>query len=210
MSVLVLTKNNIFKNHTPFNKTTPMNKKIIILGVLNFISFFSFAQNYVSLYDQCNYSGNKYTLEPGNYRLAEMKIRNDRLSSITVPTGMKITIYEHDNFNGKSKTFSNNTPCLDNDWRNMTSSVVIEKEYGLPAYNENDYVTLFTDCYNRGQSQILRPGAYTGSQLGTLKYNISSFIVSGNVTIKLYFNNENTSGYSLTYDKSQSCLPRAE
>jgi len=43
--------------------------------------------------------------------------------------------------------------------------------------------------------------------LGALKYALSSFTINGNLRVKLYFNNDNLSGYSATYDASQSCLP---
>ena len=148
-------------------------------------SLLAFPQNFVSLYEGCNYSGRKYTLEPGSYRLYQMKIGNDKLSSIQIPPGMKVTIYTDNGFNGKSSTYSADVACLDIEWRQMASSIVVEYLYGQPNSGQNDFVTFYNDCYSKGFSQTLRPGSYNGSQLGILKNNISSFTINGNLRINV-------------------------
>src|SRR5688572_13128309 len=166
------------------------------------------AQNYVTLYEDCNYSGKFHYLEPGNYRLYQMKIGNDKLSCINIPYGMKVTIYENDNYSGKSKTYTSNIACLDAQWNDMASSIVVETSY--TQSNPNDYVVFFSDCYSKGYSKTLRPGSYSGSELGTLKYNISSFTVYGNLSVKAYINNDNLSGYSYIHTTSENCLGSSE
>ena len=184
-----------------------MGKKSIPLFLSILVSFTLPAQNYVTLHDQCNYSGRQYTLEAGSYRAYQMKIDNDRLSSIQIPAGMKVTIYEHDKFEGRSNTYTSNSACLDDSWRNMASSIIVESTYNnQPGYGQNDYITFYNDCYSRGYSQSLRPGTYNGSQLGSLKYNISSFTINGNLRARIYLDNENLTGASASFDASQSCL----
>ncbi len=163
--------------------------------------------NFVTLYEGCNFSGKKNFLPPGTYRTYQMKVNNDKLSSIEIPAGMKVTIYENDKFEGRSNTYSSNASCLESNWNDMTSSIVVESSSYNPTFNSNDYITFFNDCYSKGYSQSLRPGNYSGAQLGNLKYNISSFQISGNLRVRIYLNNENVSGYSYTLDASQSCLP---
>lgn len=136
-----------------------------------------------------------------------MKVTNDRLSSIVIPAGMKVTIYENDKFEGRSKTFYENTQCLADGWNEMASSIVVERESSQSNYGQNDYVTFFNDCYSKGYSQSLRPGSYTGNQLGPLKYSISSFSISGNLRIRIYLNSESLAGASAMYEASQTCLP---
>jgi hypothetical protein len=184
-----------------------MCKKLLTLLCLIFIYNVAVSQDYVSLYDQCNYAGKRFTLEAGTYRLYQMKIDNDRLSSIVIPSGLKITIYENDGFAVKSKTYFTNISCLENEWRNMASSVVVERDFQTPGYGKNDFVTFFTDCYSKGNSQSFYPGIYTGNQLNLLKYNISSFTINGNLRVKLYLNNDNNTRNYTTYNESQSCLP---
>ncbi|MBK9570239.1 MAG: hypothetical protein IPO53_10185 [Chitinophagaceae bacterium] len=164
------------------------------------------AQNYITLYEDCNYSGKKHYLETGSYRVYLMKIENDKLSSMQIPSGMKVTLYEHDEFKGKSKTFYANTACLDNEWNDITSSIVIENQNYQPGYGQTDYITFFKDCYSQGYSQSLRPGTYSGNQLGQLKFNISSFAIYGSLQVRVYLNNENASGYSSLFDANQPCL----
>jgi hypothetical protein len=184
-----------------------MRRKLILLTPLLFILSAAIGQSYVTLHEDCSYGGKSYTLTPGNYAGYQMKIGNDRLSSIQIPYGFKVTLYENDNFRGNSQTFSANVACLDAAWNDMASSMVVESSYNTGGYGQSDFVTFYNDTYNKGYSQSLRPGSYSGSQLGLLKYNISSFKISGNLRVKLYINNENMSGYSASYNVSQNYLP---
>jgi hypothetical protein len=187
-----------------------MCKKILCPVIFLFISTISSAQNYVTLYEDCNYKGKQYNLEAGTYSLYQMKIDNDKLSCLQIPANMKVTIYENDNFQGRSKTFTSNIACLDKDWNDMASSIVVEYQNPRPNYNPNDYVVFYNDCNSKGYSQSLHPGRYKGTELGNLKNNISSFIIYGNLRIKAYINNEELSGYSYTHDASETCLSSAE
>jgi Beta/Gamma crystallin len=184
-----------------------MRNTIILSLALLLFSQFANSQNYVTVYEDCNYTGRSYFLEAGNYRSYQMKISNDRLSAVRVPYGFKITVYENDGFTGRSKTFSADEACFTSEWNEMASSIVVESIYGPGSgYSPNDYVIFYTDAYNRGYSQSLRPGTYTGAQLGNLKYTISSFTISGNLRVKLYPNSEDLSGYSETFNESRSYL----
>ncbi len=184
-----------------------MIKKAFWLLMLSFSIFTGTAQNYVTLYENCNYSGRSYTLEPGNYRLYQMKISNDQLSSIRIPDRLKVTIYENDNFGGRSKIYTTNNSCLESGWNDAASSIVVESEYDQPGYGQGDYVTFYENSNSRGFSQSLRIGRYTGSQLGNLRYNISSFVINGSLRVKAYLNSDNLTGYSVVFDESKSYLP---
>lgn len=186
----------------------PFMRKLFI-AVLIVTGFFqsAIAQSEVWLYENCNYAGVAHRLGVGQYRLYQMKIGNDRLQGIQVPNGLKITIYEHDNFQGKSKTYFNNQPCLEPEFRGITSSIVVEYNNGQSGGNSNEYVTFYNDCNYRGYSQSFGPGVYSGSQIGQLKLNISSLRIQGNLIIKAYLNNEYNSGVAVTLDNSSICLP---
>lgn len=182
-----------------------MRKNLFSLTIVLSLFLGLSAQNYVSLYEECDYRGKSYFLEIGNYRTYQMKISNDRLSSIQVPYGMKITLYEHDNFSGKSKTFTSGVACLDAEWNDMASSIAVEST--LPAgYNPNDYIVFYNDCYSKGFSRTLGPGTYSAADLANLRQNISSFAIYGNLRVKVYTGSDNASGYSYTFDQSQTCL----
>lgn len=164
------------------------------------------AQNNIGIYENCNYSGKKYFLSAGSYSKYQMKIENDMLSSMQIPNGMRVTIYEHDNFKGSSSTYTSDIACLPATWNDNTSSLVVENLNYQPGYNQNDYITFYNDCYSKGYSQSLPPGTYYGNQLGSLKLNISSFTIYGNLRVKVYTSSDNASGYSYTFDATQNCL----
>ncbi|HMK27708.1 MAG TPA: hypothetical protein VK483_16875, partial [Chitinophagaceae bacterium] len=91
-----------------------MCKKIFLPVIFLFVYAVTSAQNnYVMLYEDCNYSGRSKFIEPGTYPMSQMKIDNDKLSSIQIPAGMKVTIYQDDNFRGRSKTYYNSVSCLE-------------------------------------------------------------------------------------------------
>jgi len=182
-------------------------KKITLL-VLVFLQYTILsAQNYVTLHEDCNFRGKSYTLEAGTYRLYQMRIGNDRLSSFQVPSGFRITIYEHDDFNSRSKTFTETVSCLDSAWDNNASAIVVENT-NIQQTNPNEYVVIYSDCYSRGFSRSLRPGVYKGTDLGELKNNISSFALFGNLRLRVYTGSEDASGYFVTLENSETCLSR--
>lgn len=83
----------------------------------------------VTLYKDCGFRGSSITLDEGRYNHDELGIGNDNLSSIEVPRGYKITIYQNENYGGKSKTYYNDVNCLtDDDMNDRTSSIRISRD----------------------------------------------------------------------------------
>lgn len=62
----------------------------------------------VYLAEHINYKGALLSFSPGN-NVANLSVyeMNDRISSICVPKGQTVTIYEHANYGGASKTYTN-------------------------------------------------------------------------------------------------------
>ncbi|MNW02340.1 Development-specific protein S [compost metagenome] len=55
-------------------------------------------------------------------------ITNDAISSVGVPDGMKITLYEHNNFAGASISLTKHTPILSAvSFNDKASSIKVEK-----------------------------------------------------------------------------------
>ena len=183
-----------------------MLKKFISSLILILFTITGFSQE-VSLFTACNYGGQRANLTAGSYNTYQMRIPNDKLASLQIPYGMRVIVYEHENFQGRSTSFNSNTPCLSTDWMNITSSLVVVNDNVQPNNTLNDKVTFYNDCYTRGYSQSLLPGTYTGAQLGLLRYSLSSFAISGNLRVRLYLNNENVSGVPVDYETDINCLP---
>jgi len=160
-----------------------MNLKIYLTAIASLFTLSIHAQNYVTVYEDCNFYGRSFILTPGNYRTYQMKIGNDQLSSIRVPQGLRVTLYEHDNFTGSSRTITADMNCIEAAWNDRTSSIAVENIYN--NNNSNEYVTFYNDCYYKGYSRSLPPGTYTGPDLGSLRQNISSFNIFGNLRVKI-------------------------
>lgn len=82
----------------------------------------------VIIYQADSYQGGSQELSEGSYNFDSLVagIGNDQLSSLKVPKGMKVTLYEHE-FAGRSKTFTEDAPWVGDDFNDLTSSIKVEK-----------------------------------------------------------------------------------
>lgn len=77
----------------------------------------------VGLFSDCDFKGKSQLLGPGKY---DINIEsNDSVSSLKIPNGRHIQLFEHYNFLGKSITYSSDVSCLNSEWNNMASSFII-------------------------------------------------------------------------------------
>jgi urease subunit beta len=92
-----------------------------------------YTSNKVTIYDSADFQGPQKELDEGEYNIYDLGIGNNKLSSLTVPAGMKVTVYEYEDFRGRSKTFTSNVADLRNikvegkSFNNETSSVKVER-----------------------------------------------------------------------------------
>ena len=80
----------------------------------------------VVIYSDSDYQGLSQELEPGRYDVSELAIGNDRLSSLRVSQGLRVILYEHGGFQGRTKEFTSDTPYVGNDFNDITSSIEIQ------------------------------------------------------------------------------------
>ena len=69
----------------------------------------------VTLYEHCDYKGYSVSLPAGSYRLNSLRskgAKNDDISSIKVDPGLQVQIFQHEGYQGTSKTLKNNAACL--------------------------------------------------------------------------------------------------
>ena len=83
----------------------------------------------VSLFQNCSYGGWEAPFGIGAYKKADILARgglDKDASSIKIPAGLKVTLYEEDNFTGASKILTANTSCLTSESFNdkVTSLIV--------------------------------------------------------------------------------------
>ena len=96
-----------------------------------------YASNKVTIYEDVDFKGNRKELDEGEYNIYDLgigdNIGDNKLSSLTVPAGMKVIVYEYEDFRGRSKTFTSNVKDLrkvkieGKSFNDATSSIRIER-----------------------------------------------------------------------------------
>ena len=79
----------------------------------------------VVIYRGPNYTDTSQTLGAGIYEVGELRIGDNTLSSLKVPSGWRVTLYEHASFKGRTKTFTGNGN-VGTDFVDITSSIVVQ------------------------------------------------------------------------------------
>ena len=68
--------------------------------------------NVVTIYEHCDFQGRSQTLAPGRYDMSQLTFGNDVLSSVRVPAGMLVRLYQHAGFGGKTLDLTSDASCL--------------------------------------------------------------------------------------------------
>ena len=87
-------------------------------------------------YQHKDYGGTAITLGTGNYNLSQLNakgIPNDWMSSLKVPSGWTVEVYENDNFGGTRWTYTSNTSYVGAGANDKMSSVKIYTGSGSPG-----------------------------------------------------------------------------
>jgi hypothetical protein len=153
----------------------------------------------VLIYENKLFTGKVQALYPGSYDLADLTIGNDALSSVRVPSGWSVRLYQHSNYGGSSVYRTADVEDLrDLSFNDATSSVVVTgpSETFPVVYQHGSY---------GGASQTLRPGLYNASDLTVGQDVISSFTVPSGWKITLYAD-ANYSGSTFTATSNVSAL----
>lgn len=82
----------------------------------------------VTFYENINYGGKAVTVGIGNYTLSQLNakgIPNDWMSSLKVPNGWTVEVYENDHFGGTKWTFTSDSSWVGNAINDKMSSVKI-------------------------------------------------------------------------------------
>ncbi|MEU6298964.1 hypothetical protein [Streptomyces erythrochromogenes] len=80
------------------------------------------------VYTEPKFAGRSQHLGPGRYDTVDLRIPNDSISSVAVPKGLKVTLFEHSGFRGASAVIKADTGDLGaSSFDNTASSVTVEK-----------------------------------------------------------------------------------
>jgi hypothetical protein len=83
------------------------------------------ADENVTVYTERGYQGRSQTLKPGAYDASELKEGEDTVSSVRVPDGWTVCLYEDPKFKGRSKLLTSSTDYVGDDFNNITSSLIV-------------------------------------------------------------------------------------
>jgi hypothetical protein len=158
-----------------------------------------------TVYQDCNFGGTASSLPVGNYTTAQLSARgipNNWVSSVRVPAGYTVTLYDGDNLTGASRVLTADNSCLvNNTFNDLTSSISVAQ---TPASTP----TLYQDCNYSGTGVSLPVGTYTTAQLsarGIPNNWVSSLRIPSGYTVALY-DGDNLTGASRVLTSDYSCL----
>lgn len=160
----------------------------------------------VVAYSECGYFGLEATLPPGEYRVEDLQklgMPNNAISSIKVPPGYAVAIYENDFYRGAGKVLEASDKCLIGDQLNdKISSIVVEAPVtdnlqNVPAStiqsnssSSSAAAAVYTECGYEGRRANLNVGVYDAedlAKLGIRDNTISSVKVNPDFRVDLFF-----------------------
>lgn len=129
----------------------------------------------VTLFSDAEYKGASSSLGVGRYATG-FGLKNDSLSSLRIPSSLKVILCEHANFEGRRTVLVRDTPHLDTANDKITSMIV------EPAGTPN--VIIYTDANYQGWGRELGPGSYNETGIGN--DSVTSVIVPAGYRVTLY------------------------
>jgi hypothetical protein len=101
------------KGGTSYNPYDPYNNQPVYQGVI--------------IYMDANYQGQSATVLPGTYAtMTQAGFYNDAISSLRVPQGYRVVLYEHENFKGKTYTLTADKSVFTlSGWNDKASSMAV-------------------------------------------------------------------------------------
>lgn len=155
--------------------------------------------NQVLIYKDELYAGPVQALYPGNYDLSSLTIGNDALSSLRIPSGWSVTLYQNSAYGGSSITLTSDTPMLSSvSFNDAASSIKVTGP-------TSSYPVIYKDGSYSGTSQTLRPGVYNDTDLTIGNDQLSSISVPSGWSVTLYASKD-FGGSSVTYTSSSTLV----
>ncbi|MGZ8159472.1 MAG: beta/gamma crystallin-related protein [Methylobacter sp.] len=140
----------------------------------------------VIIYEHANFQGQSQILPKGRYDDAahQLSFGNDMISSLKVPQGFVVRLYEHYHFQGRFIDIKEDTPVISPFWNDRTSSIIVYGEAEQPPITKE--VMIFEHANYGGNSQTLQKGKYDTAQISIGNDTISSALVPLGMVLRLY------------------------
>jgi hypothetical protein len=156
----------------------------------------NYSDNDVVIFADKNFQGQGQVLAEGRYNDRQLTIGNDALSSIKVPQGYTVRLFEHGNFDGRTLDVKADVSDLATlRWDNMTSSIHVFKGDAPVTVNTGSIALLYQHSNFNGRSQALGEGQYLTKDFG-LAQDLTSLRVTQGYYVRL-FEQDNFRGASI-------------
>jgi len=127
-----------------------------------------------TVYKDANYLGASQCLRVGTYRMADFPgVGNDTISSIKVRSGMKMKVYEHDQFGGGSQTYTGNMGTLGT-FDNKISSFVISQDNVCSAIDTYKVTLTNGGDWTKIRSKLVTVGYLRGNDLLDVRLDLAN------------------------------------
>jgi hypothetical protein len=152
----------------------------------------------VLLYEDHYYSGKTVALRPGSYDLSTTTLGNDALTSLRIPSGWSVRVYQDSSTSGAYLDFTGDVPSLvDYGFSDVASNITV-------TGTVSTYAQIYGNTSYGGSNQKLYPGLYSGD-LTLGNDAVSSLIVPTGWTVWLMANTDCYGDFA-QYTSSQSSL----
>ena len=177
--------------------------------------FFMAATAQVTFFSGPNHTGASMKVYEGSIsRMGSTVIGNDRLSSMIVPPGYRVTLYQHDYFQGYAETFTYSILNMPARLTNEVSSLVVTNDNGAgwvgpqggaqAGWNLSS-VMIYSECYFGGRANPLLPADYP-TMPNNFNFSTSSIRIPAGYEVDI-FNQRNFGGRAVRLRGDEWCLP---
>lgn len=151
----------------------------------------------VILFHGSNYVGERRALGVGRYTSAQIGLGDAGPSSLRVPAGMEVLLYEGADLSGRRVVFAADTSNVGR-FNHEIASVEVREAGWQPAG-----VSLFTEVGFAGARRVLGVGNYEAGELGIAAEGVGSLRVPAGLTVTLY-ERSGSRGRSVCFDADSS------
>jgi hypothetical protein len=117
----------------------------------------------VTVYQHSNFGGTSQCLRTGAYRMSGLSIGDNQISSLRVRSGMKVTLYEHDSYMGRSRVYTADS-SFTSDFNDMTSSIVVTQDNVCSAIDTYQVLGAGSD-WHKVRAKLVTVGYLRGNDL---------------------------------------------
>ena len=126
-----------------------------------------------TVYAGASFTGTSQCLRTGNYRMADLKIGNDQLSSLKVRSGMKVTLYQDDQFGGSNVVQTADAASL-GAFDNQASSIVISTSAPTCSAVDTYKVTVTSGNWTDIRAKLVTLGYMRGNDVLDVRIDLAN------------------------------------